>query len=362
MTTAAQGRVTATRRNLRSGAAGHTLEAELSQALRLVKTARDRKLVARHLGWDGRPPCSLNGAGAKFSVTRERARQVYAKALPLLQQYGAVPVLDAVLAFIRKHPNKLASEVERELQRSGYTKGTVSLPAVLRAAEVFGRPPGFQLHRVGGQLFAGAVSEFARSVLRAAMRAVARHGAASVSSIRRELTQSRSRPADEPLVRRILQTRADIHWLDEDGEWFWLDSVPRNRLLARVQKVMAVHRRIRISTLHEAISRDYRAPKIPAFVLGAICDGLSWCQADAQHIEAIDPPKVEMVLSDDEAVVCKVLREHGGVLPLPKLQKLCFTRGVRKPSLWRILTFSPLLRRFDKAVYGLTGVEADSNR
>src|SRR5581483_998564 len=87
------------------------LELELSQILARVKSPRDRALVARHLGWDGDNPCSLKQAGAGFHLTRERARQVYAEALPLLRLSAETSSLDAVLRFIGNRSDQLVSEV-----------------------------------------------------------------------------------------------------------------------------------------------------------------------------------------------------------------------------------------------------------
>lgn len=334
------------------------LEAELSETLKLVKSARNRRLVARYLGWDGRAPCSLKEAGAHFRLTRERARQVFAEVLPMLRQCDNMPTLDAVLAFIKKRQNELASDVEQDLRRRGFTAGVMSLHSVLRTAHGFGRPPGFQLHRVGGVLFVGDVSEVARRVLDRAVKTVGHHGAARVSDLRREASTNSGRPLDERLVRRILQTRSDISWLDQAGEWFWLTSIARNRLLTRVQKVLAVKPRIDISTLHQAISRDYKPLRIPEPVLRSLCGHFSWCRVGRHHVEARIVPRVEEILSGGEAIICAILRDCGGAMPLPQLEKVCSAAGVRRANLWRVLSFSPLIRRFDREIYGLIGAEA----
>ncbi len=332
-----------------------TLESELFDALRQVGSERNRRLVARHLGWDGRPPCSLTQAGVQFQLTRERARQVYAAALPLLRQCVEVPALDAVLAFVRGQRAELASDVEQRLAQQGLTDGSISLPGVLRAAQVFRRGPGFQLYRIGGDLFVGPVGQVARAILDTATKMVAHHGAARMSELRLEVSRSRRRAVDERLVRRILETRSDIRWLDDGGEWFWLTLVPRNRLLARVRKVLAVSPRIRVSTLHLAISRARLPLKLPEAMLGSICAQLSWCRVNGQCVESRAVLRIEDVLAGGEALVCIFLRDHGGVLPLAELENLCLGSGVKKDNLWRILSFSPLIERSGKGMYSLVG-------
>lgn len=338
-----------------------TLDTDLSTALRSVESVRNRKLVARHLGWDGRPPCSLQQAGAEFHVTRERARQIYGEALPLLRQSGA-PALDAVLSFVQKHQHERVCDVEQKLRREGMTGEHLNLLGILRAAEVFGRKPAFQLHRIGDVLVIGPISQMARTILTTAVKIVAQHGAAHVPGLCREISANRTRAVDEQLVRRILQTRSDISWLDKTGEWFWLASVSRNRLLTRVEKVLAVHRRIHISKLHQAVSRAYKPLAIPLPVLRSLCAHLSWCRVDGQHVEARIVPRMENVLSGAEGVVCRILRDHGAPMPLQRLQELCLATGVKRENFWRILSFSPVIRRFDRQLYGFVGAGTVSRR
>lgn len=338
------------------------LETELAVAMDRLKNVRNRQLVARHLGWDDRPPCSLKEAGAEFHLTRERARQVYADALPLLRQNTEMPTLDAVLAFVKKRQNELVSDVEEDLGRLGFTRGRFSLRGILGAAQVFRRAPGFQLHRFGGALFIGPDLRVPRIVQNVAVKGVAHHGAVPVSEICREVSKRQGRRVDDQVVRRFLRTRADIRWLDKEGEWFSLTSVPRNRLVARVQKVLAVHPRIHISALHQAISKDYQPLKIPEPILRSFCGISPWCRVRGQYIAAEVVPAVEEILSGGEAVICDILRNHGGAMPLSELNKLCCAAGVKRSNLWRVLSFSPLIQRLGRELYGLIGAKRRARR
>lgn len=329
------------------------LEAQLAQILGNLKSPRDRQLVARHLGWDGRPPCSLSEAGAAFQITRERARQIYAGALPLLRQDARTRPLDAVLSFVRTLRPQPVCEVERQLQERGFTSGRFSLEGVLTAARLFHRTPGFELEQFGGTWFVGKVSQPGRAILLTAAKHVEHHGAARVSVVAREVSSSPGGPVRNALVRAILQTRADLRWLDQAGEWFWLTSVSRNRLLTRIQKVLAVFPRLPLSVLHQSISRDYKPLRVPEVVLRSFCEALPWCRISGDDVLASEELNVEAVLSGGEAITCAVLREHGGAMPLAELEKRCYQAGVKRANLWRILSFSPLIRRLDRQVYGL---------
>ena len=113
--------------------------------------------------------------------------------------------------------------------------------------------------------------------------------------------------------------------------------VPRNRLLARVRKVLAVRPQIQVSKLHEAISRARVPLKLPEAMLRSICAQLSWCRVNNQYVESRVVLRIEDVLAGAEAVMCVLLRDNGGVLPLAKLEDLCLGRGVKKdnaPAPW----------------------------
>lgn len=339
-----------------------TLESELAQVLGRLKSPRDQALVARHLGWDGRCPCSLKEAGEKFQLTRERARQVYAEALPLLHQAAATRALEAVLQFVSKRAQERVPDVERELQKKGYTKGIFSLHGVLRAAHVLGRAPGFELDHFGDTWFVGRVSELGRAIVNTAVKHVEHQGAARVSVVCQEIEGRYRGPVKAEFARRILETRLDVRWLDKSGEWFWLTSVPRNRLVTRLEKVLAVSPRIALSQLNRAISRDYRPLRVPDWILRSFCAGLPWCEISGRDVAASGELNVERLLSGGEAVTCALLREHGGVMPLSHLKQCCQEAGIQRANLWRVLSFSPLIRRVDKQVYGLIGAHKRAHR
>ncbi len=339
-----------------------TLEAELGEVLKQIRNVRNRKLVARHLGWDGRPPGSLKEAGARHQLTRERARQVFAEALPLLGQSRDVPTLDAVLVLIQQHRQELAGDVEEELQRVGLTSRHFPLEGILRAAQVLRRAPVFQLHEIGGSLFVGPVRKLALEIRNRAVKVITHNGVARVSQIRHAVSTATEKEVSERLVQQILRTRDDLVWLDERGEWFWFSGLTRNRLVNRIQKVLAVRPKIPLSDLHRAISRGYEPLALPEPVLRSLCTRLPWCRIQGPNVFATGARPLEHILSGGEAIVCRILRAHGRAMSLSQLQARCSAEGVKKPNLWRVLSFSPLISRFDREVYGLIGSSQRAGR
>ena len=63
------------------------------------------------------------------------------------------------------------------------------------------------------------------------------------------------------------------------------------------------------------------------------------------------------VLSDTESMVVSVLREHGPVMQRPKLEELCLGKGLQRDTFYIHLTYSPVIARYARGVYGLRGAQ-----
>ena len=340
-----------------------TLEAELSELLGFVEKERHRRVVARVLGWDGRPGGTLRKAGAEFGITCERARQICEPARRMLSGPHFVPALDAALEYISKHANRWSAEIEAGLQSDGLTAGLFPLEGILKAAQLFERRPAFRIRLLGGRPFVLSETSdvVANDVLRIACRQVGHSGALTLADLSSRVSAARGFPVNEGVVRQIVETREDFRWLDEQTGWFWLAAVSRNTLLSRIRKVLCVAPRIGVPELCEALARDYRLPgfSLPAAALRALCEQLPWCRVAGQSIEAVVVPDPAVTLSKQEFTLVGILRRAGGALPLSELQSMALASGIGLPSLKQLISVSPVLRRHAREVYGVLGTHPD---
>src|SRR3954451_14767084 len=98
-----------------------TLEQELAHLLRGVGLAsRQRRAVARRLGWDGGAPGTLADAGKTVGYTRERVRNLELRVVErLTRSRPSLPVTQAALAVLGEAAPAPRDEVAALLAAQG---------------------------------------------------------------------------------------------------------------------------------------------------------------------------------------------------------------------------------------------------
>jgi len=329
------------------------LEDELTRLLEEnVPNARDCRLVGRVLGWDGQGGCFLKSAGDEVGITRERARQIYDQAIEQICTAEVSPALDEVLAFVSRMSNRLADDIEAELQLRGFTKFRFPIRALLKTAQVFGRVPELNLEETGGKLFVVASAGLARLIIKTALRSSSRRGVQNVSALRSAIPTIHRRGDDSLFIRQVLNTRPDLRWLDSEGT-FWLASVPRNPLVRCLEKVIGYASPVAFSDLHRAMRRllAKRKATLSHSLLIKFCEQVPFCRVANGCVERVAPLDASNLISDAERIVCRILRRNGNELSVERLQSLCTSAGVGAPNLWRILLHSPLIFRCAPHIY-----------
>jgi len=323
--------------------------------LRVVPSPRDRQLVRRTLGWDGQGGSFLKNAGEEFGITRERARQVFDRAVEQIRDLPLGETLEEALGLVRCLCNQSADRIQAELRRQGFTRYEFALPVLVKTALLFGRAPKFALEEAGGRLFAVTGPGVVRSVLRAVQQSSTRYGVQTVEDICAAIPQRRRTARDELLIRQILETRADLCWLDQDKQWFWLATLARNPVVRCAKKLLVHASPLTLASLHQAIHRLPRERKVPLPLdaLARFCRQAPFCRVRGGTVEVAGQLPSKSLVSRAEAVVCEILRRHGNELPFERLRVLCASTGVSEPNLWRIVLHSPLVFRSAPRTYRL---------
>ncbi|MFI5386747.1 MAG: DNA-directed RNA polymerase subunit alpha C-terminal domain-containing protein [Fimbriimonadales bacterium] len=338
------------------------LEDELIDLVASVKGERNARITVRYFGWDGCGEHTLQQVGDAFGLTRERVRQICSRVSKAFEgKRPFAPALDRALAFVAVNVPASVDEIESKLADEGLAKTPFRLDGLLRASEVFGRELPFSTTRVGGRWIAlpPEAGDLSRVVIRMARRAIEHWGVTTVADVTAQAAEGASASINVDSVQEILVAYEDFRWLDQAGGWFWFSSVPRNRLLNQIEKILSVAGRIGVSELRPAVARHYRmkgfAP--PRRVLLELCRQVDGYRVEGDSIIADPPLDWREVLADSEQTITRVLKEHGPVMQRDRIEELCSALGMQRDAFSLNLQYSPVVTKFARGVYGIPGSE-----
>jgi hypothetical protein len=319
-------------------------------------------MMARRLGLDGRPPGTLEEAGDLIGVTRERVRQIEAKALRASRQETVpLPALDDALAFLRARTPIPVEAASAQLHEAGLTARPQEMQSVLAVADLLGYDSGMVL--LGGILHTpeGVVRD--QEINRAVIDTVRPYGLGAVSLLLTALQEEGITPTREELEEFLVRGGAERLC----GEWFRLPQANyggRDALLHLVQGMLAVAapHPVDLADLHEGVARRCRwrrtqsVPSIEALE--------SYCRAhDDLHVAAsgLVSSKVELVeshlLGRSDRVLVEIIRETSdGVISREALQEAAARRGVSDSTAFVYATYSPYLVHLGAGMWSLRGV------
>lgn len=336
------------------------LEEEFASFVAQVSNNRNAEIYIRRNGLDGAPEQTLEATAQSYGMTRERVRQICSA---IIRRSGEMkpfmPRLDAALDFIAANAPCVADEISGKLRTHGFSVVAFDLGSISNAARLFRREVPFAFAEASARRIAiPAGGDYAAGkIVSTARRRIRQWGAATLADASAEAAAAASLP--EEVARSIIRSRADFEWLDEERDWFWLKSVPRNRVINRMAKVMRVAPVISIAELRDGVRRHYRmegyAP--PRRVLTEMCKRLSWCQIIGEDgtVTATAIPERLGVLSDMETLMMEILQTHDSIMRRDDFERVCLARGMNRATFFVYLDYSPIIIRHMRGVYGLRG-------
>jgi hypothetical protein len=334
---------------------------EVKSALAAVLKTAELAKVELWIGLDHRDAPTLQEVGEVADVTRERIRQIVEKAKTKIAAADLkMSRLRSAVRLLEDAPVLLEPTAASLIESGGLSASTISARGLLRAAEFFGVATRVQRARIGGRGFVGTPEALAaiKAVLRMGRRAIEQWGCSTVEDICAQLNSEGSAEIPPSAVKEALMTQPGFRWLDEHTGWFWLADIPRNRVLSKIDKILAAAPSVDLSALRAGIARHYRmegfAP--PTRVLRALCEQLDDCEViDGTTIVDKRPREPQIELSEQERVMVDIFRTHGPVLSFPDAIRHCLDAGLNETTTAINLSGSPVLRRVVMGVYTLVG-------
>jgi hypothetical protein len=271
------------------------------------------------------------------------------------------PALDAALEFLEGALPGAPAELATALVDEGIVARAFDLRGLQTAAEVLRRDVPFLLPRPGqrSMILPESSQQLSSTVRRVARRSVEQWGATTCFDVAAKVSRAGGEGIEPAVVLDLLMLLKDFQWLDEETGWFWLRSVPRNRLLNQIEKIMAVAPRIHVAELRSGLGRHHRlkgfAP--PRRVLLELCGQIDGYRTEGDHVVAERPLDWREVLPDNEATMTEILLAHGPLLGIGDFEARCTAAGMNRSSFSFYLGYSPIIHRYAPRVYGLRGAE-----
>jgi Sigma-70, region 4 len=353
------------------------LEKQLADFLRRLSRYDGERMMALtdRLGWHGTPPITLEEAGKRLGITRERFRQLQERVTDRLREIPFppyMPALDDALELLRTHSPLGLSAATELLKAHGLTEVDFHPASLIAVAETCGRNPPIRLQSVGQRTMVSATEiSNADSILRFAYRQTQASGASNVGEVVAEL-QANHISSDEATVRHVLRELSDVHFIEED--WFGRrpENPERDRLRNITRKMLSVASPIELNSLREGVRREYRyrghrgAKTWPLIVPPrSILRGYyhvhpEFLIDEHDQVKSADPLDYRIELALNESILVDVLRSSPAcVLDRASLANECARRSMNMNTLSLYLTYSPIIIHLGTDIWSLRGVRVD---
>jgi Sigma-70, region 4 len=332
------------------------LEEELHRIVEILDTGRNIPLLLSLWGWSGSDPRVLDSVGKEYGLTRERVRQLAARAIKRLRRHKFdTPFLIAAIQQLRKEVPAVDSSLIDRLGDRGITRSSFSVWGIELAAELLGVHWGFTHVVVNGLRIVVTTSDQRKlaQTFVALRRKTSELGCVNIQSLCSEIQMEETR-AD--VVRRFIDASAAVDWLDDAKEWMYLRNAARNRLFNLCEKVLGVCPSIGVGELRRAVGRTRRlAMAPPQRILAAFVNREGLGAIQGSQIFAM--PCMGKAPSPDSAEgrMLAVLGEFGPIMDGEDMAEKCVAAGMNATTFYIYRTDSPVVSALGKGIYCKVG-------
>jgi len=338
-----------------------TLEEELGQIFAPAGHERNRQIVVGYYGWQDGRPHTLTEIGNRFGITRERVRQICAKATrkPRKIDHIFAPVMDRTLELIAEQLPCSAEQLEAELAAQGLTGVGICLENLAFGAELLGRPFPLRIVKMDTGRLAVRPKQLdaAAAAVDLAKKNVYFHGLGTVGSVERTICKRYRGCGGRKLVAEALKLIDGFAWLDRRTGWFRIRSIAKHGLPKTIAKILSVAGEVTVWQMRTALSRNRRMWKDPppAAVLLEFCRQTPQIRVEGKRIIGDPPPDWKTTLTGVEQQLVGVLKQHGPVMERGAMEDFCVRAGMNRFSFHAFVSWSPVIAQFGHSVYGLLG-------
>jgi hypothetical protein len=354
-----------------------SLEAQLGHFLQMISRLEGERLqaMADRLGWRGRQPITLDEAGKRLGITRERVRQLQEKVTDRLRAISFpvyMPALDkAIQALVEASPQRVDAAA-RLVRERGISKSDFRPECVIAAAIACGRKPPIRVQTVKGRTVVSATEiPFADAILRRAYQQAHASGASNVSEVVAELAGDKI-AVDEQMVCDVLRELSEVEFLGEDWFCHRPPNPDRDRLRNTTRRMLSVAAPIELGVLRDGLRREYRYRQnrgitgwpliVPprAVLLAYYKAHPEFAVDDGELVKPAAPLDYRVELGLNDSILVDVLRSSPAcVMDRSSLAEECARRSMNLSTFNLYLSYSPVMIQLGIDAWSLRGVRVD---
>jgi hypothetical protein len=353
------------------------LENQLEELFRALCRFEGDRLCALmdRFGWSGSPAVTLEEAGSRLGITRERLRQLQQRVQDRLKAITFLPYLpaldNALQALAQASPISIEA-ASALLQSKSISHNPFHPESVIEAAIACGRTPPIMIQAVGKKKMVVAIEiTCAGEILSTAYRQAHASGASNVGEVVAEV-RSLGHQITEDAVRTALREFSEVQFLENDWFCHRPENPERDRLRNVTRKILSIASPIDLMVVRDGIRREYQYRKHrgikawslivpPRSVLRAYYEVHPEFLIDENDsLRPVEPLDYRVELALNDAILVDVLRSSPtSLLDRASFAAECERRSMNMNTFSLYLTYSPIILHYGTDIWSLRGIKVD---
>jgi hypothetical protein len=335
------------------------LEDELLRIAKALEPGgRNARLLLDFWGWGGQGSRTLESVGQQYKLTRERVRQIQARALKRLASRSfPVPFATKAIGVLGAAVPDVESALSQTVAEAGVSRAHFHPSGLEIAAHHLGLRWPFASVAIGSDkalTYANDAEALSKShqLLR---RRTSEQGCANITALAAELGIEGTKTNG---LSRILNIDGHTVWLDSDKEWLYTTSSARNRLYNLCGKIFGVTEKVHLSELRRAVSKSRRLAMCPPQgILAAFIERCGLSHVENGIAIAVPGAGIPPAPGSAEACMVRVLNTYGPVMDGEDFAEKCIAEGLNATTVYIYRLISPLISSLGRNVFCRVGAE-----
>lgn len=352
-----------------------TLDTLILNAINTIEsganTKRNRAIAVRYFGFDGEGGTSMQEAGSDYSLTRESVRQITNKMAMKLKDSLSIPIeLRLAVEKIDSSLPASSEDLESILAGGDILSHNYMIEGILNIAKILGvKTKASQVikHNKVRFVVGDKHAESAQTIESLAISEISHNGAVSLDHLSKVI-EGTPKAVRVAFAKAVMNTIPELKWTDNTESWMFFMGRGRNRLLRRLEQIFSLFEGVHITSLKEAIERNWNKNKGENTKVLSEDVMLKVIESTGDY-EILDGGKItskthlptEGLIKDFEFKIYNaILESETGTCREKELEDKLVLKEKDKWNFSVALNYCPLIIRHKRGVYKLVGTPRKS--